>query len=53
MQADTWWQPLEVAVETEQLSMACDSPTVGRATQFAGIYESLQADIRRVLEWWS
>jgi hypothetical protein len=41
----------EVTIESDQLSMVSASPAVERATQFAGIYEALQADIPRLFRW--
>jgi len=41
----------EVVVEHGCLSMTCTSPTIERARQFAGIFEALEADIIRLLEW--
>jgi hypothetical protein len=42
----------EVTVENGRSSMTCDTPTLERGTEFAGIYQALQADISRLLEWW-
>jgi hypothetical protein len=41
----------EVVVEHGCLSMRCTSPTIERATQFAGIFEAVEADIIRLLGW--
>ena len=41
----------EVVVERRCLSMTCVSPTMARATQFAGIFEAVEADIARLLAW--
>jgi hypothetical protein len=43
----------EVSVGSDRLSMSCTAWTLDRATEFAGIYQSLQADIRRLLDWWN
>jgi hypothetical protein len=43
----------EVTVENGRLSMSCQAPTLDRAAEFAGIYQFLEADISRLLEWWS
>ena len=43
----------EVTVESPGLAMSCTSPTVERATEFAGIFQTLQADMRRILDWLS
>ena len=41
----------EVIVERGCLSMTCVSPTIERAAQFAGIFETVSADLLRVLNW--
>ena len=43
----------EVSVGSDRLSMSCTASTLDRATEFAGIYQSLQADIPRLLDWWN
>jgi len=42
-----------VSVGSDRLSMSCTASTLDRATEFAGIYQSLQADIPRLLDWWN
>ena len=41
----------EVVVERGCISMTCVSPTLERATQFAGVFEAVSADLIRVLDW--
>jgi len=41
----------EVVVERGCISMTCVSPTIERATQFAGLFETVSADLIRVLDW--
>ena len=41
----------EVVVVNGPLSMTCKSPTPGRANEFAGVFEAVQQDILRLLEW--
>ena len=43
----------EVSVGSDRLSMSCTAWTLERAIEFAGIYQSLQADITRLLDWWN
>jgi len=42
---------VEVEVRTRSLSMSAATPTVERAAEFAGVYERLQADLARILDW--
>jgi hypothetical protein len=46
-----WGDAVEAEVCDRSLSMSAAAPTLERAAEFAGVYERLQADLARILDW--